>query len=176
MAPTNAWGLEVLIDQMRRCIIADLWFPALVTALTLPDICGAIESDNGKATGAKTKSWMRRHLPTAQGNEEAAKLIWELRCSLLHQASMRVTNPRAVAFFVPRPDHIELHNVAVEFEDGETYILLSVPEFVEEIATTVEQWISSVRSTRRFATNVANCAHLRTDDLGPAIPDAWLIR
>ncbi len=62
-------------------VAAGLYFLALHGALTLPDICGALESDTGTASGAKYKAWLRANVP---GLASDAELIYGLRCSLLH--------------------------------------------------------------------------------------------
>jgi hypothetical protein len=71
-----------LIGQTHAASAAGMYYLALFGILAVPDICGALDSDNGRASGPKYKDWLRAHVP-----EHAARAdeIYGLRCSLLHQ-------------------------------------------------------------------------------------------
>jgi hypothetical protein len=71
-----------LVSQVRAAANADLYYLALFGVLVLPDICGALDSDNGRASGPKYKDWVRKNVPQQAGQAEE---IYGLRCSLLHQ-------------------------------------------------------------------------------------------
>ena len=80
---------------------AGLYFLALHGALTLPDICGALESDTGTASGAKYKAWLRANVP---GLASDAELIYGLRCSLLLRSDLLNTVGRKrFELLTPRP-------------------------------------------------------------------------
>ena len=55
--------VEEMIRQIRLASTHGLYYLALLGALSLPDICGALASDNGKATGPKYKDWLRKNVP-----------------------------------------------------------------------------------------------------------------
>ena len=101
-----------MIRQIRAAIAAELPYVALFGILALPDICGALESENGKATGPKYKAWLTANVP-----EEAAiaDMLYGLRCSLLHQGSAYPHGgffPVANWVFSEQPVHpaiIEIH-------------------------------------------------------------------
>jgi len=44
--------MEDLIRQIRAASAAGLYYLALFAALAIPDICSALETENGKATPA----------------------------------------------------------------------------------------------------------------------------
>jgi hypothetical protein len=52
-------GTDELVREIRAALAAGLYFLALYRALTLLDICGALESDNGTPRGPKYKAWLR---------------------------------------------------------------------------------------------------------------------
>ncbi|MFI5430006.1 hypothetical protein ACHMWU_28550 [Aeromicrobium sp. UC242_57] len=74
--------LLTMIDQAQAAINADLFFPALVICLTLPDICAAVGSENGRATGPKTIAWLCEHGGGQPGGRSA-----DLWISVLASAS-----------------------------------------------------------------------------------------
>ena len=49
--------MELILKEIERALDAKLYYLALQASLTLPDICGALQSDNGKATGDKYIAW-----------------------------------------------------------------------------------------------------------------------
>lgn len=103
-------SMKELIHQTRSALAAGLYYLALLGALALPDICGALASDNGKASGSKYKGWLRDNVPEQASN---ADLIWGLRCSLWHQgsaASHKGSMP--IAFMFPSPQVPQLHNLS----------------------------------------------------------------
>jgi hypothetical protein len=61
--------------------------------LALPDICGALASENGRASGSKYKTWLRDNVPSLASG---ADLIYGPRCSLVHQGK-----PYRMASFRP---------------------------------------------------------------------------
>lgn len=157
--------MEELFAQIRAAANAELYYLALVGTLVLPDICGALDSDNGSASGAKYRTWIEQNVPEQAGN---AAHLWGLRCSLLHQG--RATPHGAtfpVAFMHPGAG-IQLHNLMTSVDDEEV-AWLSIPDFVEEVVGGAERWLARVGSTNRVQTNLAKFARLRPEGLPPHI-------
>jgi hypothetical protein len=103
-------GIDEMIRQIRAACPAGLYYLALFGALTLPDICAALASDDGKTTGPKYKTWLRAYVPE-QAND--ADGVYGLRCSLLHQAHML---PHGGTFRIvsvmPSPGSRQIHNLS----------------------------------------------------------------
>ena len=55
--------MDELIKQIRAATEADFYYLALMGALMLPDICGALASENGRATASKFKDWLIANVP-----------------------------------------------------------------------------------------------------------------
>jgi hypothetical protein len=47
--------MRLLLDQLEQSLNSGHYYLSLFTALTLPDIAGAMDSDDGLATGARLK-------------------------------------------------------------------------------------------------------------------------
>ena len=55
--------MDELIKQIRAATEADFYYLALMGALMLPDICGALASENGRATASEFKDWLIANVP-----------------------------------------------------------------------------------------------------------------
>lgn len=53
--------------------------------LTLPDICCAADSDDGKATGDRYAAWFDAHVSPKYRGRLDGKTCYKLRCGVLHQ-------------------------------------------------------------------------------------------
>ena len=76
-----------LLEQIREALRNPrLYYLALFASLALPDICGAINSEDGKANKWKYVKWydqyVARTCPFLTGED-----CYRFRCSLLHQGS-----------------------------------------------------------------------------------------
>ena len=73
-----------LEEEIAGLLKAKFFHPALVIALTLPDICCALESGTGKSSGPAYKAWcsafLKDRYPELTGDD-----IWNLRCGVVHE-------------------------------------------------------------------------------------------
>jgi len=163
--------MDELIRQIRAATTAGLHYLALFGALVLPDICGALASDNGTASGPKYKDWLRANVP---GQAADADLVWGLRCSLLHQGrAMPHGSMFSMAFTFPNSLAPELHNLSTVV-DGQQVAWTSVPALVNEITIGAEKWLEQYGSTARVQNNLEKFARYRPEGIpthygGPVI-------
>src|SRR5215211_3367946 len=106
-----------------------------MTALALPDMMRGLDAPSGKANSARYKAWLVNH--TGRDADDAA-VLWDLRCSLVHQGSSRTRQGHHVAFVEPGPPLV-LHN-SVTVTANEMVVWFDIPTFVEEIAQAVTAW------------------------------------
>lgn len=94
--------VQRLVDDIRAALDNDLYFAALSTALTLPDICGKAEYPNENSTKKSYIDWYNNEIgryeknPHQSTKEEmpylSGEVIYSLRCSLLHAGNPNVDN------------------------------------------------------------------------------------
>lgn len=60
--PPREGPLELMFLEIERALDAGLFYLAVAMSLTLPDICAALESPNGEASGPKYKAWFNANL------------------------------------------------------------------------------------------------------------------
>jgi hypothetical protein len=155
--PANMQGLLTLVQQMRQSVAAGLYMPAIMVALTLPDVMGALGSEDGKASGSKYRTWLSDH---AGYPADDAVLIWGIRCSLLHQGRANKGDIE-VAFTVPGTG--QLHKLSIEAHDGVRVAWYSIEGFVEDIAAAVIAWLERFALTARAQRNLERFARLRPE-------------
>ena len=86
--------MQILINELKGAFENNLWFIAINISLTIPDICSALESENGKTDGTKYKNWINTYLVQKYNNFITGDDIWKLRCASLHQGKFNHDCPR----------------------------------------------------------------------------------
>lgn len=133
------------------------YYLALVGALTVPDICGALEAPNGRATEAKYVAWFNRWVGPAYARGEKSFTgidCYLYRCAMLHQARARPTRERPprgsferVLFVEPGHDP-EVHDVIIAGA-----LVIEVPTFVRDVTAAARRWLEEVEGTEPFERN-----------------------
>jgi hypothetical protein len=55
-------NMETILQEIDKALNAGLCYLAIAMALTVPDICAALESPNGETNGPKYKAWYNANL------------------------------------------------------------------------------------------------------------------
>lgn len=168
----DAGGLRALIAQTRLATTSGLYFLALFGALAVPDIAGALGSDNGRATGSKYKAWLRDWVPAQSSSVDAT---YGLRCSLVHQGSALPHGGHSPVMFT-LPGGPQIHNLSMQAGSNEIGVI-SIEMFVDEVCRGAEEWLDAHLSSATVQRNIAKYARLptqRTSTLGGRIPSRGL--
>ena len=96
-----------LINQIEGSLSSGLYFLSLYTALTIPDIAGALGSENGEASGAKYASWFEQWVRPRFLENVLASLPPEHRQRLL-EMGLTVGTQLEVVRFAPLGDPIDI--------------------------------------------------------------------
>lgn len=152
--------MDELIRQIRVASDAGLYYLALLGTLSLPDMCGALASTDGKASGSKYKDWLRDNVPEQSGS---ADLIYGLRCSLLHQGrALPHGSIFPVAFTFPTANSGDVHNCEIQVGNDQVAVF-SIPVFVAEVTGGAETWLREYGATNTVTRNLEKFARLRTE-------------
>jgi hypothetical protein len=152
------------IAQIRAASAAGLFYLALFGALALPDICGALGSENGRASGAKYRKWLEENVPGQAGEAEH---IYGLRCSLMHQGrAMPHGSHFPIAFMAPGGG--QLHNLSTVIENDQVG-WISIEMLVGEITEAAESWLAQFGGTQTVQRNMEKFVRLRPDGLPPHV-------
>lgn len=157
-------NMDEMVRQIRVAPDVGLYYLALLGALTLPDICAGLSSDDGKTSASKYKAWLRDNVPEQAGQ---ADMVYGLRCSLLHQGrALPHGGHFPIAFTAPGTG--QLHNLSTVARD-EQVGWCSIEMFVEEVTRGAERWLRRFEHTTRVKRNLEKFARLRPDGLPPHV-------
>lgn len=186
--------MRTLVGQIETSLGSKLYYVSLIAALALPDIAGALDSDNGEAAENKYVQWYQkwvwevnarpltpqrvlrsgRVLPAQVDTRLSGQRVYRFRCSLLHQGRaqehLRSPAPRIV-FIEPGAvgsvHHYDLLNNSA--------VLIDVNLFCLEIVSGARLWLDAVESTDRFKRNYERFARRHPNGLPPYINGAPVI-
>lgn len=177
-------SIRILVDQLEAAIESKFYFLALASALTVPDIAGAISSDDGKATREKYvewyEAWVRPRsiknltqemaergftldkIPSDQANPLNGQNCYFYRCAMLHQA--RSTHDKSkfsrVIFIEPNTTENRLH-----YEQINDALLIDLPSFCREVVQGFGAWIDDAKETENYKRNIAQTIQRYPDGL-----------
>lgn len=145
----------------------DLYFISLMASLSIPDICGALGSGDGLATGPKYKAWFNQWL----GNEYKinGKTILDghdcymLRCAVLHQGRLMHHNStnNGAMFIKPHEGSGKLHKLIFN-----GYLAIDIQEFATDMTNGAIDWFESVVGSDPFEKNFANSMQIHFGGFG----------
>jgi hypothetical protein len=160
--PTPVNSLLPLIEQCRVALTAELYYVALVVALTLPDICSALASYDGRATRTLYKAWLHEQSKFFKAD---AALMYGLRCSLLHQGSA-FAHGGDLRVVLVEPGGSSLDFVVMEVA-GEQAFVIDLAALVVRLCDDAEAWLKANAQDPTVLKNIARTVHRRPGGLLP---------
>jgi hypothetical protein len=163
--------MEAITREVEAALRAGLYYAAIVMALTLPDICAALESPDGQSTAARYKTWFDAWLapeyPSLTAND-----IYSLRCGVVHQGRLGHENMQyaRVMFAVPNPRQIVLHNNI--FND---VLNLYATTFCRDVNAAVLRWFEAKRDDATVQAHLPRLVQFREQGMPPYIVGIPLI-
>lgn len=173
--PRLAWRLypddvQDFFDQVARGGEGPHYYLALAAALMIPDICGAMEAEDGRSTGARYRAWFDKHVaPKHRTSNTGEPLLsgadcYILRCSLLHQGTTRHQKSRYSRILFTEPGPVTLHmNI---LDDA---LNIAVREFCQEMAEAASSWLATAKDNASFKHNYGKFLQRYPDGLPPYI-------
>lgn len=145
-----------LLNQIEEAIKKNLYYIALLSSLTIPDICGALESDDGKASKEKYIVWFEKYLDPiySKGHEEfiSGEDCYYLRCSILHQGRMSHKKSKYDRIMFLEPSDFIVHNIVIKGEK-ESVLVIDVIQFCFDVMKALRQWLDKVKETENYKNN-----------------------
>ena len=85
--------MRELIEQVQAALDAELYYLSLFASLAIPDICGAMSAQDGKANSRRYKHWFDQYMAhkyVVKGEPRfTSDDCYYLRCACLHQGSTK---------------------------------------------------------------------------------------
>jgi len=159
--------VEELLNQISWAAEKGLYFLALAGALIIPDICGALEQNDGQASTRSYVEWFDRNLNRMPGGPNFdGESCYRFRCSLLHQGTTQHPKSRFKRVLFVEPGAISgvIHNIY-----GENALIIDVREFCLEMVRAAAQWKATVVGAEPYETNVLRFVTRYPTGLAPHI-------
>jgi hypothetical protein len=142
--------MEEFMGQIEVALDNGQFYLALFCCLTLPDICGAISSNDGLSSATKYKAWFDRYVsPKYDGNLNGSN-CYAFRCAALHQGRSTNRNIRykRILFVDPASAEIKMHNNVLD-----DVLNIDTHDFCKDIIEGVRHWIKDYAGNKAFITN-----------------------
>lgn len=149
-----------LLDEIQASARAKLYRVALFTALTFPDIAGAIDSEDGRANGRKYARWFDEYASFKYHAFSTQYLTgsdcYLYRCALLHQGrSQHEASRYSKTVFLHAKQENLAYCGAFVIERGNT-LCIDIGMFCNNIVESGYQWLENVDDSERFRRNATD--------------------
>jgi hypothetical protein len=156
--------MEEIFSQIKGALSYKLYYSALFMAVSLPDICSALQSENNKTTGDKYKNWFNKYIPQLAPSKYGvsgqlkAEDLYLIRCSLLHQGqTSNQKDYKRLLFLEPGTPAYEklnsLHCCIVGSELPEKSLIIDINKFCDDIIRGGEEWLREMEGNENYKTN-----------------------
>jgi len=132
-------AFQVYFEEIERCQKGDSYWALLHVVVSLPDICAALESENGWATEEKYVDWCRRYCPSGM---LAAEDYRDIRNLVLHQGRTRTRGGRYYKFTKLTARGGRVHRLVY----GGDVVVLDVGELAKEMTTGIRAWFTDLQN------------------------------
>ncbi len=169
--------MKLLLEQIEKGLEAELYYLSLFVSLCIPDICGALESENGFAQPEKYKNWVSQYLvavrPDKYGDRLSADHIWQFRCALLHQGRTKHSKGeyKRILFFEPGVEIPirGLHCCIVGTKTEDKSLVIDIRQFCSDIIAAAESWLVSNQTNQNFMGNYKNLIRRYPNGISPVL-------
>lgn len=148
--------MNELLDELDRVAEAGFCYVALSMALAIPDMCAALDSQNGETTRRKYIAWFDQWVSPKYtvGPDKRPSLSGETcyyyRCGMLHQGrAMHEKLGYSRILFIEPGRGLTMHNNVLN-----DALNIDVPMFVRSITSSARAWIQSKKGDGAFEQNL----------------------
>jgi hypothetical protein len=155
--------MEMILQEIDRATQAGLHYLAVAMALTIPDICAALESPDGQTSGPKYRAWYNANLAPQYPNISDAD-CWSLRCGVLHQGRYGHPNMQygRILLTVPNAQRNVFHNNIIN-----DALNLDAVIFCRDVITSARRWFANHRNDAAVRANLPNLVQFRPQGIAP---------
>lgn len=159
--------MEEIMLQIEEALNHELYYIALQSALTLPDICGALASENGMARRPKYIKWYNTYFQPLYNLMLTGQDCYYFRCAFLHQAYFN--HPESsydkIVFFSNMNMVVDnnIINILTK-EKHEKWYTVHIDTFCRNIIAAVRIWLKEADKGVNFKKNYDNMIKLHKGD------------
>ena len=152
--------MEELISQIKKAVDQNLYLIALASCLTLPDICGAINTRKGLANGQNFRSWYDQYV-FPNYDALTSDECYNFRCKFLHQGQTRAKGKNSYFSHIAFAEPIPRNQGTISVNIGKTKVSgnvgpksIDVLEFINAILLGVATWMQEKTGTEVYEKNI----------------------
>lgn len=178
--------MELLLRQLESSLKSENYFLSLFVALSIPDIAGALGSNDGIAGGEKYKAWFERWVRPrhAEWINSISKIKLDIdnpldgescylfRCSLLHQG--RTIHPKSkyerILFIEPNSSPGILHYNVIN-----NALNIDLVRFCKEVISGTRMWLAAESKSANYINNHENFVKRHEGGCAPYIGGVTVI-
>jgi hypothetical protein len=147
--------VQDLINEMMLAISVKAYYPALITAVTIPDICAALESD-GFTNDDKYKAWFDANAASYFNGFLDGNKAYYLRCAVVHQG--RLSHPTFKTsfqeiMFVTDSKGFGMDFIGVVNNKGKEFLAIELNRFCAVMYKAADSWIKKMENTYLYKKN-----------------------
>ena len=158
--------MRMITGEVEQALSNGLYYLAVSVALALPDICAALESADGQASGPKYKAWYRQWIGDL-GTVLTPNDCYSLRCGVVHQGRFGHRNMQfsRVIFVLPNPS-LNIGTARVITNDA---LNLGAVGFCQTMIEAVSQWAEATKTHPNVIANLPRLVQMREQGLAPYV-------
>jgi hypothetical protein len=149
--------IEEILNQIQVGVQSKLRYISLFTAFSIPDIGGAIDSEDGKATGRKYIEWFDKYVSPKYFAWKKQYLngedCYNYRCSVLHQGSTNNIKSRYTNTIFMRTEMKNVAYCGAFTLQSNTVLCVDIDIFCENIVKAGWEWLEIVQETELYKRN-----------------------
>lgn len=157
--------MEDFLQQIEKALSYNLYYIALQSTLTLPDICGALQSTDGTATKAKYVDWYNTYF--LKKTFLSADDCYYFRCSNIHQGKTVHKNSTYSRILFVEPS--EKNSIVLNNNIINGALNIDVNIFCTDMIASVRNWLTLVKNDETFQENYSSFIKRYPNGLPPYI-------
>lgn len=156
--------IHELLDEVEASAASKLYRVALLAALTVPDIAGALDSADGRASQQRYERWFDKYVApkyVAFGTQYlTGHDCYQYRCVLLHQARMLhpASRYKRSVFLFAKEENIAYCGAFLL--DGGATLAIDVSVFCRNLVAAAQTWLDEVENSALFQANSTHSLEL----------------
>jgi len=145
--------VQDFLNQIKSGIDQDLYYLALFTSLAIPDICGALTTNDGIARKCGYIKWFDTYVAIPKKYRLQGIDCYYFRCSMLHQGTTTHTSSTFSKILFIEPNNKFRGNHNIFLRGTEKVLNIDVVDFCNDIIESTRNWFNQIQSNDNFKKN-----------------------
>lgn len=162
--------LETILQDVRRTLDAELYYPAILVSLTIPEICAGLAKDRSRFVKEADYVGFVDNYTTPPALGLDGKSCYQIRGGLVHRADLRA-HPHfggTHVIFITPESRGAMHGFAVQSGD-KLAAMIDMDLFCGEMTAGARRWYADHASDPVVDENVKSLIRLRPNGVAPFV-------